>query len=212
MDEPKYINFSLTFILIVAFKISAIGQRIIIDTTLAFSYNCYNEQMILTKTLVPDSTYKRLNGRSPKEEEERRYSSFSFTAAYQGDQIHTFEDFKICFNDECYQFNYPGYRYFLNKNLLLESLESIHLKSVKNNTIHKPTEILFKFNDGSKIILNQTTFESDSLMNELKQKLSETRILSVLIPPITYPYGTQKEDCGQNLITFREQEFQLFGR
>lgn len=193
------------------FNSSVFCQKLIIDTVSTYAYGCFNERLFVYKTLVPDSTYLRLNGKNPWEKEALKYGTHHFVIAYRGKELHTFEDFKICFGEDCFQFNYPAYSYKLDKNVLIESLDDIYIKSVKNNSTFKPNELCFKFSDNTAMILNESTFSSETLLEELKIKLYNAGRIDIKVSSITYPYGEPREKCGQNIISFIDQEFQLYG-
>ncbi|NNL91152.1 MAG: hypothetical protein HKO66_02845 [Saprospiraceae bacterium] len=200
-----------SLIILVLISNYTFSQKVIIDTSAYFSYNCYKQELVICKYLVPDSIYEKYSG-EVSSTDNIGYFPHCFNIAYEGDKAHTFEDFEICFKQECFQFNYPSYKFYLNKNELVESLENIILVSTKNKSFHKPKKIIFKLNDGTEIEYDKNVIYSKLEILKLKQQLYNTVKIGIQIPPFTYPYNSEEEDCGQNLIKFNLQEFVLFGK
>jgi hypothetical protein len=208
MGKEKY--FLVLLILLLAFATKKVySQKLIIDTFTYTQYDVYCESVMVCEYLVPDSTFQRLNGKSPDEETEGilKYQKYCYNLGYDKDwKLYSFKDFELRLADKGIEFSYPQYSYFIYKDSLINTIKDITLYSHKTKELFKVKRLYLTIDTGLRKGFDLPV-DKIELNNFLETIDKSSRMLKLQVEPIKYPII--QEDCGSILVEFPTIEFSL---
>lgn len=186
------------------------AQRIITDTIVYYSYGQFCEDVRVCKLILPDSTYKRINGKVPDRVfTEFKYESNCFPVAFVGDKLYTYSDFHLMLGVKKIEISFPSYTFGVSRKYFLENIKGISLfenESDETIPIENIQLVLPNYN-----VINIDLHNSDSIdIEELSKRLKGIANVRLKVPRFIYPVEEIK-GCGRANLEFPEIIVRLLG-
>ncbi len=178
------------------------GQKIITDTIfLSAGYGEYCEAIQVCETIIPDSIYKKYNGRLPdpltKGRLKYRSNCYKLGQDYNSSELYGFKDFILSIGGFNIEFSYPQYSYHLKSSDLIG--DGINLLNIKNREQIELEWVTIQVKNGEK-----RKFTGDNNYEELLiylKEINKSKLLEIEISPIQYPNNYDIK-CGKAIHHF----------